>query len=88
MLFSSGVCLESIHDVFLRMRQLISKTETMYQACDIVLVSPDSYTLSVLECALRNEELRHYGHYSYEPGELRAVVPKLADPYPLKTSAA
>uniref|UniRef100_A0A7S2ZUZ5 Twin-arginine translocation signal domain-containing protein n=1 Tax=Rhodosorus marinus TaxID=101924 RepID=A0A7S2ZUZ5_9RHOD len=79
---------ESIHDVFLRMRQLISKTETMYQACDIVLVSPDSYTLSVLECALRNEELRHYGHYSYEPGELRAVVPKLADPYPLKTSAA
>mmetsp|Transcript_11926 Transcript_11926/g.36350 ORF Transcript_11926/g.36350 Transcript_11926/m.36350 type:complete len:289 (-) Transcript_11926:1231-2097(-) len=73
---------ESIEDVFVRMRQLLSKTETLYQGCDVVFVAPDSYTLSVLECALMDDDLKNYQRYAYNPGELRTIDPLITDPLP------
>lgn len=75
-----GTPTESVADIFVRVRQLMSKLETQYNGETIVVIAPDSDLLSVLECALRNEPLTQHAKFEYSPGELRkvdaVVVPK------------
>jgi broad specificity phosphatase PhoE len=66
---------ESIFDVFIRVRQLLSKLETQYgtQGADVVIVAPDTYPLSILECMLNGEPLEHFDQHLYAPGEVHRV---------------
>jgi broad specificity phosphatase PhoE len=43
---------ESAADVLTRMRQLLSVTETQYTGEDVVIITPDSDTLSILQVIL------------------------------------
>jgi broad specificity phosphatase PhoE len=72
---TDGTPNESVADVFVRVRQLMSKLETQYFGEDIVVIAPDSDLLSVLECALCNEPLTDHRKFSYAPGELRKISP-------------
>lgn len=49
---TDGTPNESVADVLVRMRQLLSVTETQYSGANIVVVSPDSDNLSVLQASL------------------------------------
>jgi len=45
---------ESTADVLTRMRQLLSVTETQYTGEDVVIITPDSDTLSILQVGSSN----------------------------------
>lgn len=47
--FVDGTPNESVNDVLVRVRQLMSILETQYQGDQVVIVSPDSDNLSVLQ---------------------------------------
>lgn len=49
---------ESVQDVFVRVTQLMSILETQYSGDTVVIVSPDSDNLSVLQAGLIGLELR------------------------------
>lgn len=66
---------ESVIDVFVRVRQLLAKLETQYQGDQILVVAPDSDTLTVLEAALSNRPLSEHRNLKYSPGELRRIEP-------------
>ncbi|EFJ52835.1 hypothetical protein VOLCADRAFT_45644, partial [Volvox carteri f. nagariensis] len=55
---TDGTPQESSQDVMVRMRQLLSITETQYFGEDVVLVAPDSDCLSVLQAAVLGLDLR------------------------------
>lgn len=76
---------DSIEDVLVRVRQLLSKLETQYSGQQIVIVASDTYPLSVLECAMRGEPAERYEHYVYAPGEVRRVTGKVVQCAPLPT---
>eukprot|EP00667_Euglena_gracilis_P018032 EG_transcript_19096 len=71
--FTDGTPNESANDVLVRMTQLMSKTETQYSGSDIVLISPDSDNLSVLQAALTGLDLRQHHTLAYAPGEVRVI---------------
>lgn len=52
--FVDGTPNESVHDVLVRVRQLLSILETQYQGDQILIVSPDSDNLSVLQVGKRS----------------------------------
>lgn len=66
---------ESALDVFVRVRQLLAKLETQYQGDQILIVAPDSDTLTVLEAVLSNRPLTEHRSLKYSPGELRRIEP-------------
>lgn len=66
---------ESVADVFVRVRQLLAKLETQYFGEEIVVIAPDSDTLTVLEAALSNRPLTEHRSLKYAPGELRHIAP-------------
>lgn len=70
---------DSTEDVFVRVRQLLSKLETQYFGEDIVILSPDSDPLSVLQAALVGQDLREHHKYEYQPGEVRFVQELVVD---------
>lgn len=70
---------DSTEDVFVRVRQLLSKLETQYFGEDIVILSPDSDPLSVLQAALMGQDLREHHKYEYQPGEVRFVQELVVD---------
>lgn len=70
---------ESAEDVFVRVRQLLSKLETQYYGENIVIVSPDSDPLSILQAALTGRDLRFHHDFEYAPGELREVQELVQD---------
>ncbi|KAK4537892.1 hypothetical protein CDCA_CDCA14G3917 [Cyanidium caldarium] len=77
---------ESLQDVYIRMRELMSKLETQYgaQRASVVIVAADSYPLSVLECVMRGDTLDHADRYRYDPGEVRRMDNlKVLPPYEL-----
>lgn len=51
---------ESVADVFVRVTQLMSILETQYSEDTVVIVSPDSDNLSVLQAGLVGLDLRRY----------------------------
>lgn len=58
---------ESVSDVFVRVTQLMSILETQYSKDTVIIVSPDSDNLSVLQAGLLGIDLRRYvkNHYIY-----------------------
>lgn len=64
---------DSVADVFVRVRQLLSKLETQYLGESIVVIAPDSDLLSILECALMDEPLSQHRKFAFKPGDVRRV---------------
>lgn len=55
---TDGTPNESAHDVFVRVRQMMSVIETQYNGDSVIVVSPDSDNLSILQAALTGLDLR------------------------------
>lgn len=70
---TDGTPNESTLDVLVRVRQLLSITETQYNGEVIVIISPDSYCLSILQAAVKGIDLRRHSLLSFEPGEVRPM---------------
>ncbi|KAL8154234.1 hypothetical protein V2J09_011994 [Rumex salicifolius] len=74
----------SVSDVFVRVTQLMSILETQYSGDTVVIVSPDSDNLSVLQAGLLGLDLRRHRELSFGPGEVRFVdassIPKVKQP--------
>ncbi|KAJ8753513.1 hypothetical protein K2173_022754 [Erythroxylum novogranatense] len=64
---------ESVADVFVRVTQLMSILETQYSESTIVIVSPDSDNLTILQAGLIGLDLRRHRDLSFAPGEVRFV---------------
>ncbi|GLT47227.1 hypothetical protein SLA2020_209370 [Shorea laevis] len=64
---------ESVSDVFVRVTQLMSVLETQYSEDTIVIVSPDSDNLTILQAGLVGLDLRRHNDLSFAPGEVRFV---------------
>eukprot|EP00470_Lotharella_oceanica_P017227 CAMPEP_0170186944 /NCGR_PEP_ID=MMETSP0040_2-20121228/40515_1 /TAXON_ID=641309 /ORGANISM="Lotharella oceanica, Strain CCMP622" /LENGTH=341 /DNA_ID=CAMNT_0010433831 /DNA_START=11 /DNA_END=1036 /DNA_ORIENTATION=+ len=82
---------ESVNDVFIRVRQALSITETQYSGRTVVFIAPDSDCLSILEAAMRSpseagflNSLANHARFAYAPGEVREVgigpLPSEMDP--------
>lgn len=72
---------DSTEDVFVRVRQLLSKLETQYQGDDIVILSPDSDPLSILQAAMTGVDMRAHHDHEYLPGEVRRVKELIVDSF-------
>lgn len=64
---------ESVLDVFVRVTQLMSILETQYSEETIIIVSPDSDNLTILQAGLVGLDLRRHRDLSFAPGEVRYV---------------
>ncbi|CAM9349029.1 unnamed protein product, partial [Phaeothamnion confervicola] len=65
---------ESAADVFVRVRQLMSKLETQqYFGEDIIIVSPDSDCLSVLQAYALGEDIADHARHFVRAGEARPL---------------
>ena len=56
--FYDGTPNESVADVFVRVTQLMSILETQYSEDTIIIVSPDSDNLTILQAGLTGLDLR------------------------------
>lgn len=72
---------DSVEDVFVRVRQLISKLETQYFGETVVIVAPDSDPLTVLQTALTGRDVCTLHECEYEPGEVRRVSEMVMDQF-------
>ena len=71
---TDGTPNESMQDVLVRVRQLLSITETQYTGQDVLIVAPDSFTLSALQAAALGVDLTEHGGYFMAPGEVCCTV--------------
>jgi broad specificity phosphatase PhoE len=71
---TDGTPNESMQDVLVRIRQVMSVTETQYSGEDVILVAPDSYTLSALQAAVLGVDLRQHAGFTLSPGEVRRLA--------------
>ncbi|KAF5836515.1 hypothetical protein DUNSADRAFT_5846 [Dunaliella salina] len=71
---------ESLQDVLVRVRQVMSICETQYRGDNIILVAPDSDVLSVLQAAALGVDLRQHTRFSLPPGGVRELTLAL-EPY-------
>lgn len=78
---------ESIADVFVRVTQLMSILETQYSGDTVVIVSPDSDNLTILQAGLLGLDLRRHTELSFSPGEVRFVDPSSIPTYKQPASA-
>lgn len=66
---------ESVADVLVRVQQLLSLLETQYSGANVLIVSPDSDNLSVLQAAVRGVDLRqHRQQFGMGVGEVRPLM--------------
>lgn len=66
---------ESVQDVLVRVRQLMSKLETQFSGEDIILLAPDSDVLSVLQAwALGEEFYAKHSKFFFRAGEVRPLL--------------
>ncbi|CAN8072801.1 unnamed protein product [Agarophyton chilense] len=72
---------DSTQDVFVRVTQLLNKLETQYFGENIVIVSPDSDPLSILQATLTGQDLCTHHLLEYLPGEVRKVEELVTDDY-------
>ncbi|GMH21477.1 hypothetical protein Nepgr_023319 [Nepenthes gracilis] len=70
---SDGTPNESVADVFVRVTQLMSVLETQYSGDTIIVVSPDSDNLTILQAGLVGLDLRRHRDLFFGPGEVRFV---------------
>ena len=81
---SDGTPNESVADVFVRVTQLMSILETQYSGETVVIVSPDSDNLSILQAGLIGLDLRRlqlvnfllYSEFIFTLQELSLVIGK------------
>ncbi|KAH6807573.1 Phosphoglycerate mutase family protein [Perilla frutescens var. frutescens] len=78
---------ESVQDVFVRVTQLMSILETQYSEDTVIIVSPDSDNLSVLQAGMVGLELRRHRDLAFGPGEVRFVDASSIPPYKQPASA-
>lgn len=78
---NDGTPNESVDDVFVRITQLMSILETQYSGDTVIIVSPDSDNLSVLQAGLIGLDLRRHTDLRFNPGEVRSVDPKSIPAY-------
>ncbi|KAK3035307.1 hypothetical protein RJ639_034015, partial [Escallonia herrerae] len=78
---------ESVSDVFVRVTQLMSILETQYSEDTVIIVSPDSDNLTILQAGLVGLDLRRHRELSFGPGEVRLVDPKSIPTYKQPASA-
>lgn len=64
---------ESVSDVFVRVTQLMSILETQYSGDTVIIVSPDSDNLTVLQAGLVGLDLRRHRDLAFVPGEVRFI---------------
>ncbi|XP_009775427.1 uncharacterized protein LOC107815213 [Nicotiana tabacum] len=64
---------ESVSDVFVRVTQVMSILETQYSEDTVIIVSPDSDNLTILQAGLTGLDLRRHRDLSFGPGEVRYV---------------
>ncbi|ERN06640.1 hypothetical protein AMTR_s00058p00177480 [Amborella trichopoda] len=83
----NGTPNESVEDVFVRVTQLMSIIETQYSGDNIIIVSPDSDNLTVLQAGLIGLDLRRHRDLSFGPGEVRYVDPASVPAYKQPPSA-
>eukprot|EP00873_Tetraselmis_striata_P036981 jgi/Tetstr1/457245/TSEL_004174.t2 len=75
---TDGTPNESVYDVLVRMRQLLSVTETQYYGETVIIISPDSDCLSILQAATMGADLRQHRQFAQKPGEtLRSSCPAI-----------
>ncbi|XP_034593406.1 uncharacterized protein [Setaria viridis] len=84
---SDGTPNESVADVFVRVTQLMSILETQYSGETVVIVSPDSDNLSILQAGLIGLDLRRHSSLFFKPGEVRPVDPSSIPEYKQPASA-
>ncbi|XP_047331149.1 uncharacterized protein LOC124934673 isoform X2 [Impatiens glandulifera] len=81
---NDGTPNESVADVFVRVTQLMSIVETQYSEDTVIIISPDSDNLSVLQAGLLGLDLRRHAELAFAPGEIRYVdasnIPKYKQP--------
>lgn len=70
---TDGTPNESTADCLVRMRQVVSITETQWSGANIVIISPDSDLLSVLQTAVVGGDLRNHTQFAFAPGEARLL---------------
>ena len=81
---SDGTPNESVADVFVRVTQLMSILETQYSGETVVIVSPDSDNLSILQAGLIGLDLRRlqlvnfllYSEFIFTLQDLSLVIGK------------
>ncbi|XP_050220961.1 uncharacterized protein LOC126671247 [Mercurialis annua] len=78
---------ESVSDVFVRVTQLMSILETQYSESTVVIVSPDSDNLTVLQAGLVGLDFRRHRDLAFGPGEVRFVDPGSIPAYKQPASA-
>lgn len=78
---------ESVEDVFVRVTQLMSILETQYSGDTVIIVSPDSDNLTILQAGLVGLDLRRHTDLSFSPGEVRLVDAKAIPEYKKPASA-
>lgn len=71
---------ESVNDVATRGRELLSLLETQYAGSEILLISPDSDNLSVLQASVLGVDLRDHGRFKFAPGEVRYLELSSVEP--------
>ncbi|PWA43206.1 phosphoglycerate mutase family protein [Artemisia annua] len=84
---SDGTPNESVADVFVRVTQLMSILETQYSEDTVIIVSPDSDNLTILQAGLVGLDLRRHSELYFEPGEVRYFDPSSIPKYKQPASA-
>lgn len=77
---TDGTPNESVEQVFVKLRQLISKLETQYFGENIIIIAPDSQPLSILQATLMDSGLENHHDLAFNPGEIRRVEGKVISP--------
>jgi broad specificity phosphatase PhoE len=84
-----GSVSDSVSDVLVRARQLLSGFESLYSGEQVLVVSPDSEILSILTAALTSpdpdESLPTHYKFSFKNGEVRLLEPLVVPPTTLVT---
>ncbi|PQQ02909.1 E3 ubiquitin-protein ligase SIS3 [Prunus yedoensis var. nudiflora] len=78
---------ESVSDVLVRVIQLMSILETQYSEDTVIIVSPDSDNLTVLQAGIIGLDLRRHRELSFAPGEVRFVDTNSVPTYKQPASA-
>ncbi|KAL3835189.1 hypothetical protein ACJIZ3_009925 [Penstemon smallii] len=84
---NDGTPNESVQDVFVRVTQLMSILETQYAGDTVIIVSPDSDNLTVLQAGLVGLELKRHSDLAFRPGEVRFVDTSSVPTYKQPASA-
>jgi broad specificity phosphatase PhoE len=86
---TDGTSSDSVMDVLVRGNQLVSTLESMYSGENVIVVSPDSEILSILEAAMSSEDpdeaLLHHANFAYHNAEFRRLNPLVKPPEVLIT---